>query len=294
MDGIWQLQIVNYTLNRMFISIDIGGTSTRVASSINLSDVESIETFASSRDIEVQKKLIQSAINKISGQKSVAGFAVGIAGVINVEKCAVEKSPNYSNLNGIFVRDLLGSVPSDVKVVCCNDSKMAAIGESVLGAGKSYNKVAYVSLGTGVGAALVINKKIDDNAFEIGHHVVDVSSDIQDGFSISGSFETLASGTAFKRMYGISSSDCTDKKIWHEYGKNVAVGLLNITLFWNPDCIVIGGGVADNFEDFIEGTRAYFSKINFTKTPKIIKSTFGQGSGVVGGFVLLNQLNKLN
>lgn len=279
----------------MFISIDIGGTNTRVASSRNLKDIDAVETFLSQKTLEDEKKLIAQAIAKLAGKENIEALAFAVAGIVDKEKCIIERSPNYKVLEKISVKELLG-VATKASIYCDNDSEMACLGEAVLGAGKAFKNIGYLSLGTGVGGAYIENKKISTTPkyFEPGHQIVNIDSNVADGYGIKGSLETLISGESFKKMYKAMPHECSDEKIWFEYGQNVGLGVHNLIMLWSPECIVVGGGMSKYFDKFLPGIQDFLSALTFVNIPKILKSEFGQGSGIVGGFVLISQATGYN
>lgn len=276
----------------MFIAIDIGGTNTRVAMSHNLKDIDIVETFLSQSDFINEQKLIRETIQRVSKDEEVQSISIGVAGLVNRKTCVIESSPNYPTLNGKKIDSLVEGVSGNFTVACANDTELAALGEAVLGAGKNYKRVGYLSLGTGVGGALIEHQKINDfpHLFEPGHQIINFDSDIVGGFGINGSLEAYVSGPSFKKIYKQDPRSCVDTKIWLEYGKKVGIGLHNLMLVWSPDCLVIGGGVSENFDKFIVGINSQLKLTSFIKIPPILKCEFGQGSGIVGGFVLISQL----
>ncbi len=274
----------------MFISIDVGGTNTRVASSRNLRDIDATETFPSQKILYEEKKLIIRAITKLAGNNKIEATAFGVAGIVDKEKCFIRKSPNYEAINEVDIKGLLGDI-GQTSIYCGNDSEIACLGEAVLGAGANFIGVAYLSLGTGVGGAYIENKQISTPSkfFEPGHQIVDLSSDIADGYGIKGSLETLISGEAFKKRYKILPHECNNERIWFEYGRHVGLGIHNLTMLWNPECIVIGGGMSKYFNKFLPGVQDFLANLTFINLPEILKAEFEQGSGIVGGFVLISQ-----
>jgi glucokinase len=280
----------------MFISIDIGGTNTRVASSQNLKDIVATETFPSQKTLDDEKTRLAQALQKLSNGNTLSAIAFGVAGIVDKETCFIEQSPNYKVINQINVKDLLGEAAKNVTIYCGNDSEIACLGEAVLGAGAKFKSVAYLSLGTGVGGAMIENGHVSNppKLFEPGHQIVDVSSSLSDGFGVKGSLETFISGESFKKRYNVQPHECKDEKIWFEYGRNVGLGVHNMTMLWSPDCIVIGGGMSKYFDNFISGVNDFLQGSNFIKLPKILKAEFGQGSGIVGGFVLISQATGYN
>ncbi|PJA87102.1 MAG: hypothetical protein CO141_01175 [Candidatus Moranbacteria bacterium CG_4_9_14_3_um_filter_42_9] len=275
----------------MYLSIDLGASLTRMASSSDLINIDKTEVFHSAADLNEETFKIEKAMKSLSGGKEIEAISIGIAGVINKESKAVERSPNYPQLNRTQIRKLLGSFGMHEKIFCANDSEMAGLGEAVLGTGSECNSVAYLSLGTGVGGVLIENKKLNSGTknYEPGHQIINFDTDICDRYNICGSLEAYVSGTAFKKIYKQDPITCEDPKIWFEYGKILGVGILNITMIWNPQCVVIGGGMSEKFGMFGGGVNETLSNITFVSVPKIKKSAFGQGSGLVGGLVLISQ-----
>ncbi len=273
----------------MYISIDIGGTNTRVASSDNLFDVISFENFPSSTDINITKENLQKAIKKVSNGHKVNAVISGIAGFIDKKNGIVLNSPNYKVLNGLSIRELLSIEDTEVPLFTMNDTELSGLAEACLGAGKSYEVVAYLGMGTGIGGTVITNKKLSNRKYEIGHTIVNFDDQVSDGLGIHGAFESYASGTAFYRNYTIKPHECTDSRIWHDFGKKVGVGIQNIIFSWDPDCIVIGGGMSKYLDRFLAGINETLLKSSFVNIPPIFQSQFENGSGIVGGFVYLSQ-----
>ncbi|MBO1912071.1 ROK family protein, partial [Microvirga sp. 3-52] len=161
-----------------------------------------------------------------------------------------------------------------VKVV--NDANAAAWGEYYAGAGKDSKTMVYVTLSTGIGSGIVLDGKLllGSNGFagELGHTVIGQEGAICSCGQV-GCWEVLASGTAMARfatvaaaknftlMTELAKQDGTPIGAKHLFEANrqgdmiasevvdkvtdyVALGLKNIVHTFNPDCIVIGGGVS--------------------------------------------------
>lgn len=277
----------------MFISIDIGGTNTRVASSEDLKNILDFEIFPSQQVLTEEINLLEEKIKKVSQGKNIEAIILGVAGIIDTKNCVIIKSPNYSILNGIKAKDLIKSFGTS-KIYLLNDTVLAAFGEAVLGAGIGYKKVAYLALGTGVGGAFVYNGKIDvDRIYEPGHQIVNFDAESRDGLGVVGSLETFISGTAFQHLYGMYPHECTDPLIWSEYGKRVAMAINNLIFMWDVDCVVIGGGMSKHFDKFYSQIAlADFNNFDFITPPKVLKAKFEQGSGISGGFAYLFSQKK--
>jgi len=194
--------------------------------------------------------------------------------------------------SGFSFSEIVGDVVAPEKVLAENDASLGGLGEAVLGAGKNYEVVAYLTLSTGVGGVRIAGKEIDphQNFSEPGHMIIEEGGRKCEFCGQNGCLCAYTSGTAFENIYGMSSSVCEDPGIWTEYAKKLSLGVINIMAEWAPDVIVLGGSISNKFEQFIkEPLLAELAKQNFFEIPPIVKSELGDNSGIYGGFVLLSQ-----
>ena len=174
--------------------------------------------------------------------KSYAKAGVAIPGRINRETGTAE---GYGNLNWG-----LAPVKSDLeKMLNCtvavdNDAKLAGLSEALLLKDK-YRNVMYVTIGTGIGTAVIYDGNIDPATAngEGGQILVE-----KDGERLQ--WEDLVSGKAIVERFGQRASDITDSKIWKEIANDIALGLIDLIFAIQPQVIVFGGGVSVNFDKF--------------------------------------------
>ena len=266
----------------MYILFDIGGTTTRFASSLdgtNISDTKIEPTPQSLNDaIVVYKKMVAELSN---GQK-IDGMAGGVAGPFNPDKNMLVNAPH-----------LLGwlNKPLDQKfkeIADCptyfeNDTAMAAFGEATRGAGHGYKIVAYMAIGTGIGGARVVNGQIDANSigFEPGHMIIEKESTL----------EQLISGTTIMEHYHKKASELNDPAYWHEFEDHLVAGLNNLTVMWSPDIIVLGGGVVLQSQLNLDRIMLslYKTLTIYKKLPKVVKASLGDHSALEGSLMYLKQ-----
>ena len=165
----------------MYLGIDIGGTNLKsgIINEIgNLIEQSSIPTNAEKGPEEVinnLKKIIHVAKNNFPELKSVG---VGVPGIVTNEG-VVRISPNLPGWIDLPLKKKLEEFIS-IPIKIDNDANSAAIAELELGAGRDQNNFIYITLGTGVGGAIIINKKIfrgDTGASgEIGHTIINVNA----------------------------------------------------------------------------------------------------------------------
>jgi glucokinase len=166
--------------NKYAIGVDIGGTNIKLGIISDAGKIVKkgmVETRAEGGpDVVVSQ--IKKGITELllKNDKEIAGVGIGCAGTVNQEKGIVENPPNLPKWDkvplGRLIRRAFG-----YDVFLDNDANAAAIGEMHFGAGKSLKSFIMVTLGTGIGGGIIVNKKIYHGDFgaagEIGHTVID-------------------------------------------------------------------------------------------------------------------------
>ena len=169
----------------------------------------------------------------------------GLPGPLDEGRTKLLQSTHLPHWAGrTFQRDL--ERLSKASVTLENDSALAALGEAVFGAGRSAAIVAYIGIGTGVGGARIVHGHIDANAsgFEPGHHIIDWQKRHHRHPSPHpGDWESFVSGSAVLLLTGRTSERVRGKHFWKNLEKLVAVGLVNVSMFWSPEVIVLGGSL---------------------------------------------------
>ncbi len=213
-----------------------------------------------------------------SSKVQISGVGIGSTGPIfpvTGEFGDVNFFPNWKGENP--VRDLAERFR--VRVAMENDADAAALGEASWGAGKSKERLLYVTLGTGIGTGFIANGKlyrgVDDSHPEIGHHVIDPSGPLcLCGFR--GCWESLAAGPAMVAWIEKEAPDdyphrsnltakriCELAKAGDEWAKRavdretyyLGLGLANLVTIFAPDAIVLGGSVMNSVDLFTDGIR---------------------------------------
>ena len=186
-----------------------------------------------------------------------------------------------------------------------NDANCFALAESSLGAGKGYNVIFGVILGTGVGGGIVINGSLHKGrtniAGEWGHHTLHPNGR-QCYCGKQGCVETYISGPALERRWfeitgkkeslqsatqNLSSGKAEQWK--NEFLENFGMALANVVDILDPDAIVLGGGVSNVSFLYDEGKKIVYEKVfnDLVNTP-ILKNKLGDSAGVFGACLLNN------
>jgi glucokinase len=181
-----------------------------------------------------------------------------------------------------------------------NDAIAALIAESKYGAAKNKKHVVMLTLGTGVGGAILIDGKPYMGAFNkaghIGHMVINDAGDC-DVTGMPGSLEDcIGNCTIAKRSNGKFSStqemlnayhdgDVFAREIWLKSIRHLAIGIASITNILSPEIIVLGGGIAEAGNTLFEPLKEYLAQFEWRTAGnkvEIVKAVYSDMAGAVG------------
>lgn len=244
---------------------DIGGTNMRMAIAEGDS-LQVIKKIPTPRDPgEAIVKLVEFVIESIVRPTDCVG---GIAGIIR--HGVVADSPNLSSWNGFaFAEELTKETSLTARIY--NDAEIAAYGEAKNGAGQGYERVAYLTIGTGVGGALITNATLplESQEFEPGRDIVP---------GTGRTLEDLVGGAALEREFGIAPEHLP-RSVFTERTHTLALGILRIITLWSPDVIVLNGALMN------EETAFRFEEVKEAvgeKTIRIVRAALNDESALYG------------
>jgi len=280
-------------------------------------------------------KRLFSVMDEVLGEAKLspaelAGIAVACAGIIDMKKGVVTMSPNLPGFAGIKLRDIVAS-RFGVKTHLINDASAAALGEYYLGAaaGRSVENLVYLTVSTGIGGGIIAGGRLylgaDGCAGEIGHMVIKADGPLCK-CGKSGCLEALASGWAVARdakellkgggkssilrlaggkieavtaatvALAAREGDTLAQKIIADAAHYLGVGLANIVDIFNPELIVIGGGLAKMGNMLLDPARKAAKKAAFGlpgRTVRIVRARFVNNAGILGAAAYaFNQTQK--
>jgi predicted NBD/HSP70 family sugar kinase len=270
----------------MYIIFDIGGTTSRFASSLDGETIADTKIEPTPQNLDEAILLYKKMVVSLSKGQKIQGMAGGIPGSLNPDKNMLVNAPHLRNWINKPLDERFKAI-TDSPVFFENDTALAALGEATKGAGHGYRIVAYLAVGTGVGGARVVNNKIDANSigFEPGHMLI----------SHSTTLELAISGTTINQRFGKMASDMDDPNFWQEFEEYLAIGLNNLTVMWSPDIIVLGGGVIlESKVSFDRIMVALYKTLTiYYKLPRVVKASLGNHSALEGSLIYLKQkMNK--
>jgi glucokinase len=265
---------------------------------------------------------ITSAIGQITASANttssqLGGISIAAAGAIDSRRGIITLSPNLSGWRdiplGSIIEDRLG-----IRTWLLNDANAAALGEHHLGAGRGVGSLIYLAVGTGIGGAIIIDGKLYTGACgsagEIGHMAIDTNGPKCECGNI-GCLEQLAAGKAIarevkERLGSGERSTLTEAvagKIENITAKEVAVaaqkgdplagevinsaatylgiGMVNLVNIFNPEMIVIGGGVAKMGDLLLNPARRVVMERAFPESVaavRIVTTELGDDAGLLG------------
>ncbi len=272
----------------MYLSIDIGGTHLRFATSHDGKKIDQKEKFHTPKMYDDGIDLIEETIEWITEGKIPKHITIGAASPIDYVKGVIMKPPALPNWAEHSIRKEL-ELRLKTKITLENDACLAALAEAHQLSQKKYPIVAYITLSTGVGGARVVNGRIDYHStpFEPGHMILDPKGRFWPGCGQKGCFESMASGRAFEVTYGVKPELCEDFKIWEEHAQTVSQGLVNVITMWSPDILVLGGSLVKAGKKFIDPLMHFtINNLQIFPSPKIIISKMHDNNVLIGGFYL--------
>lgn len=302
-------------INNITYGLDIGGTKIEIGifdSNLNLIDSWRVRTPTQNYQgfLNAIAELVSDADQR-SGQQGNIG--IGMPGI--VDSNSLVKSANVSCATGKpLVKDLENLLGRPV--VMANDCKLFALSESFGGAGDKLPVVYGAVIGTGAGGGLCIDGRLYETsnnlAGEYGH--LPASGALiqkynlpirQCGCGLLGCIETYIAGPGLGWLYehfgsgtnntttfvsDLRNSDPIAKKTFSCYIDLLGSAFSTLVLSYDPDMIVVGGGLS-KIDEIIEALPEAINQNLFegVKSPIISRATFGDSSGVRGAAILARQ-----
>jgi len=308
-----------------FIGLDLGGSFLKYA--LGTRDGELIESGqlvshgdGSQDDIfSVIFSAIESMQELAASQNGyIAGIGLGSPGAIHFEECRlIGFTPNLPNWKDAPIRQRIEE-KFNIPVWADNDANIAAFGEARFGAARGKKNVICATLGTGIGGGIIIDGDIYRGAHyagaEIGHMMI-VHNGLPCDCGGIGCFEKYASATAMMREYnkkivknGVDQEPVTSTKPIFQKAKEgqreaieaieetiefIGTGFANLVNIFNPEVLVVGGGVAQAGQAFIDKIDHATRKRAMNppcRELSIVEAELGNKAGVYGAIALAAEM----
>jgi glucokinase len=321
----------------LVLGVDLGGTKilTAVTNSQGKTLSRDHSITPASKGHEAVIESIVASSQSVLRQANVAisqltAVGIGAPGLVNPETGILFTSPNLPGWQDVPLKDMMQEKLGK-KTFVINDAAAAALGEFYFGAARGVRNFIYVTLSTGIGGGIIVDGKVYSGAIgaagEVGHMTIDDDGPICNCGN-RGCWETLASGTALARearqriKQGVRTSileyaaggdveevtaqvvhsaaehgDRLAKELIARTGYYVGVGLANLINIFNPELIVIGGGLSNIGDMLLEPAFMVARERAFKQAFQAVRfasAGLGRDSGVLGAAAFaLQEMRKL-
>lgn len=298
-----------------FIGVDVGGTKTAavlIDDSGRLLDRIQVQT---PKEAERFIDAAADAIEKLRTDR-LAGAGVGLAGLVRWPEGVFAWGPHVPGTN-VPAREML-TERLGVPVIVDNDANLTAYAEATAGAGRGHDHILLVTLGTGIGAAVVTEGFIYRGASFAGEfgHMTMVQGGPLCACGRRGCWETLASGPALARLAreavaleprsafarrhpeptsedvidALQHRDPTAHALVEQVGRAFGLGISNLVTAFDPDVVIVGGGLGTVGESLIEPARRALQEnlhgAPHRIAPPLVVAELGRDAGAMGGALL--------
>jgi len=305
------------------LGIDIGGTTIKSAICASLGKLREQGTVPT--PATAPKKVILKKLNEIISEKLILArrqnliikaIGIGTPGSVDIHRgYLMGGTPNFKYWRNVSIAEFVMGC-FNIPVFVDNDANLMAFGEFLYGAGKEKKDVICLTLGTGIGGGIIINGEIYRGSFfagaELGHMTIDYAGR-PCNCGGQGCLERYASATALIEDYNrenplnpvkgtrqifqfAKQGDSLAKSVIDRFISYLAAGLSNIINIFNPEMIIIGGGVSEAGRQFTEQVNKACQERAMPvsiKNVEIVAATLGNNAGILGaGAFALKRLQQ--
>ena len=277
------------------IGIDLGATNIRgaVVNDNHLSEIITQKINSKGSEEEVLNDVFAVADKLINND--IKAIGIGVPSVVDIEEGIVYDVQYIPSWKEVHLKKYM-ETRYKIPVFVNNDANCFALGEYYFGKGQGYNSMIGLAIGTGVGAGIIINKKLyagyNCGAGEFG--TVDYLDKI---------YEYYCSGSFFENVYGLKGEFVFEKaqqqdaqalKLYDELGEHLGNCIKMIMYTYDPKLIILGGSVRYAYEYFEEAMWKRIKTCVFSKSAErlIVEISSLQNSGILGAAALYYDAEK--
>lgn len=311
-----------------FIGIDLGGTAIKagVVTPEGIIVAKSQRATGAGRNhAEIVRDMAETALEAVrkadAGIEEIKSVGIGSPGTVDKSKGSIVYANNINMRNAAVCEELRKYIRKPVFIE--NDANCAALGESAAGASRGAKHSVMITLGTGIGSGVMIGGELyrgfNGAGAELGHMVI-VSGGVECTCGRKGCWESYASGSALVRetikaakkdpgskiniltcnntspvnaktaFDAAKMGDKTAKKVVDDFIMYLGEGITNIINSFQPEVIVIGGGISNEGEYLLGPLREYADKHRYTReeipSAVIKKALLGNDAGIIGAALI--------
>lgn len=288
------------------IGIDLGGTAIKLGRFSQDGTCLQSKTVATPQPALPEAVLNEmvNAIAQVDPTHQAIAIGVGTPGPVDAAGRIARVAINLAGWQDIPLADWLEAKTS-LPTILANDANCAGLGEAWLGAGRRFRNLILLTLGTGVGGAIIIDGKLfvghQGAAGELG--LITLNPDGPPCNSGNqGSLEQYLSVSAIRRHTGLEpeelgkralAGDAEALEFWQSYGRDLGIGLASLIYVLTPEVIVIGGGVSASAEFFFPAAMAEIERrvlLSSRTGLQLLRAELGNQAGMVGAAKLAWQM----
>ncbi|MFN0073173.1 MAG: ROK family protein [Chloroflexota bacterium] len=303
------------------VGIDLGGT--KIAAAVVIADGTVLERTLVPTEAEQGRDHVISRLVDVVQElredtdRSIAAVGIGAPAPLSPSRGIIWEAPNMPGWEQVPLRDILEG-RLGLRVALENDARAAGLAEARLGAGRDVRDMLYVSVGTGIGGALILDGKLHrgatETAGELGHMVMNPDGPIC-GCGNRGCLEQYAAGPAIERRAGellrggaesslssLSREEITGERVadaarrgdgvglraYREAGAWLGAGIASVVNLVNPSLVILGGGVANTGELLLSPLRASVRQHSLARSYeglRIEQAQLGTDAGILGAAI---------
>lgn len=264
----------------MYLAVDVGGTKTLLASFEEATGkLVSKTQFPTAKVYQDFLGDIETHVAELEADTfSAAGVA--IPGIVDRENGIGISYGNLDWQNNPVTKDLTDLLNCPVYLE--NDAKAGGLSEALL-IKSEFSNVLYLTIGTGIGIAHIVDGVNDLTVDDIGGHglMIDFEGKAQP-------WEDFAGGSAIVKKFGKRASEITNPGEWKEIAHNLGVGILQLLQEYHPEVIIFSGGVGNYFKYFSEPLKSELEQAGIT-VPELRQAQSPDLAVVYGCYELIKQ-----
>lgn len=296
------------------VGVDIGGTNSRIALvDENMNIVERTQFRTDAHDPIPTIVRLSEALKDMAGDKELVGMGVSCPGPLDLINGKVLNTPNLHDSWQDF--PIAGEIEkvTGIPTYLENDANLAALAEAVVGEGRDYNYVQFLTISTGLGSGQVINHKIYQGAHGYGHEVAYAPlwrNGPQHGKIYPGGVEAICSGTAITeraKKAGLEVQHAGEVNDMAKQGHEAAMEIMDdakeylanfiaiLIAITDPEIVILGGSVALKIPGFVQEVEDRVKEKVLTELKPYVKvrpSTLNEDSGLLGAACLAFEYAK--
>ncbi|NJK41419.1 MAG: ROK family protein [Acaryochloridaceae cyanobacterium SU_2_1] len=289
----------------LILGIDIGGTAIKLGCCTSKGDCGRFQIIPTPQPSTPQAVVaaIIDAVNQLDPQGEISAIGIGMPGPADITGRVARVAINLTDWQEVPLADWIESQTQRPTTIA-NDANCAGLGEALYGAGRPFQHQIMLTLGTGVGGAIILNGQLFTGrlgaAGELGLITLNPSGPPCNSGN-QGSLEQYASVRAIRRAEHCDPHQLAEQAMagdqaaiafWQTYGQQLGAGLASLIYVLTPEAVILGGGIAASLELFLPALQAEIERRVMPTSRDglvILPATLGNQAGIVGAAQLARQ-----